>query len=258
MSDVRWIKIYTNMFDNRKIKQIEKLPEGNALLVIWLKLLALAGNVNDSGFVYFTKDIPYTDQMLSTEFNMPLSTIQLALNVFKQYEMIDITDDLLKISNWEKYQNVEGMEKIREQTRKRVASYRKKQKEIACNVTSNATVTQGNATDIDIDIEEDIDINNNIPSSKPKKVKHKHGEYQNVLLTDDEYNKLHQDYPNANELITYLDEYIEMKGYKAKSHNLAIRKWVVDAVARDNKKKPQQQVTSNPFLEILMEEKETK
>ena len=46
-----------------------------------------------------------------------------------------------------------------------------------------------------------------------------------------------------------------MKGYKAKSHNLAIRKWVVDAVARDNKKKSQQQVTSNPFLEILMEEK---
>lgn len=258
MSDVRWIKIYTNMFDNRKIKQIEKLPEGNALLVIWLKLLTLAGNVNDSGFVYFTKDIPYTDQMLATEFDMPLSTIQLALNVFKQYEMIDITDDLLKISNWEKYQNVEGMEKIREQTRKRVASYRKKQKEIACNVTSNATVTQGNAIDIEEDIDKDIDINNNIPSSKPKKVKHKHGEYQNVLLTDEEYNKLHQDYPNANELITYLDEYIEMKGYKAKSHNLAIRKWVVDAVARDNKKKPQQQVTSNPFLEILMEEKETK
>lgn len=261
MSDVRWIKIYTNMFDNRKIKQIEKLPEGNALLVIWLKLLTLAGNVNDSGFVYFTKDIPYTDQMLATEFDMPLSTIQLALNVFKQYEMIDITDDLLKISNWEKYQNVEGMEKIREQNRIRKQNQRLREKEakqIECHVTRHEEVTQSHATDIDIDIEEDIDINNNIPSSKPKKVKRKYGEYQNVLLTDEEYNKLHQDYPNANELITYLDEYIEMKGYKAKSHNLAIRKWVVDAVTRDNKKKPQQQVTSNPFLEILMEEKETK
>lgn len=261
MSDVRWIKIYTNMFDNRKIKQIEKLPEGNALLVTWLKLLTLAGNVNDSGFVYFTKDIPYTDQMLSTEFNMPLSTIQLALNVFKQYEMIDITDDLLKISNWEKYQNVEGMEKIREQNRIRKQNQRLREKEakqIECHVTRHDEVTQPN--DIDIDIEKDIknkniDINNNIHSSKSKKPKHKYGEYQNVLLTDEEYNKLHQDYPNANELITYLDEYIEMKGYKAKSHYLAIRKWVVDAVARDNKKKPQQQVTSNPFLEILMEEK---
>ena len=259
MSDVRWIKIYTNMFDNRKIKQIEKLPEGNALLVTWLKLLTLAGNVNDSGFVYFTKDIPYTDQMLSTEFNMPLSTIQLALNVFKQYEMIDITDDLLKISNWEKYQNVEGMEKIREQNRIRKQNQRLREKEakqIECHVTRHDEVTQSHATDIDI--EKDIknkNIDNNIHSSKSKKPKHKYGEYQNVLLTDEEYNKLHQDYPNANELITYLDEYIEMKGYKAKSHYLAIRKWVVDAVARDNKKKPQQQVTSNPFLEILMEEK---
>ena len=159
MSDVRWIKIYTNMFDNRKIKQIEKLPEGNALLVTWLKLLTLAGNVNDSGFVYFTKDIPYTDQMLSTEFNMPLSTIQLALNVFKQYEMIDITDDLLKISNWEKYQNVEGMEKIREQNRIRQKRWYDRQKEIECNVTPNVTVTQPN--DIDIDIEKDIDIDIN-------------------------------------------------------------------------------------------------
>lgn len=162
MSDVRWIKIYTNMFDNRKIKQIEKLPEGNALLVIWLKLLTLAGNVNDSGFVYFTKDIPYTDQMLATEFDMPLSTIQLALNVFKQYEMIDITDDLLKISNWEKYQNVEGMEKIREQNRIRQKRWYDRQKEIEYNVTPNVTVTQPN--DIDKDIDKDInkDIENKI------------------------------------------------------------------------------------------------
>ena len=164
MSDVRWIKIYTNMFDNRKIKQIEKLPKGNALLVTWLKLLTLAGNVNDSGFVYFTKDIPYTDQMLATEFDMPLSTIQLALNVFKQYEMIDITDDLLKISNWEKYQNVEGMEKIREQNRIRKQNQRLREKEakqIECHVTRHDEVTQSHATDIDIDIEKDIDIDIN-------------------------------------------------------------------------------------------------
>ena len=255
MSDVKWIKIYTNMFDNRKIKQIETLPEGDAILVIWLKLLTLAGNVNDSGLVYFTKDIPYTDQMLSAQFNKPLSTIQLALSVFIKYNMIEITDDILHISNWEEYQNIDGMEKIKEQTRLRVQKHRDKQKLIDCNATCNVTVTQCNA--IDIDIEEDIknkniDINN-IPSSKPKK--HKYGEYQNVLLTDEEYNKLHQDYPNASELITYLDEYIEMKGYKAKSHNLAIRKWVVDAVTRENKKKTQAQekVTSNPFVEILME-----
>lgn len=99
-----------------------------------------------------------------------------------------------------------------------------------------------------------VNVNVDIKEKNIKKEKHKHGEYQNVLLTDEEYDKLHKDYPNASELIRYLDEYIEMKGYKAKSHNLAIRKWVIDAVARENRNKPVQEETSNPFLKLLAEE----
>jgi hypothetical protein len=66
----------------------------------------------------------------------------------------------------------------------------------------------------------------------PRTEKHKHGEYQHVLLTDKEYEKLKNDYSNYEDLIKYLDEYIEMKGYKAKNHYLCIKKWVVDAVKR--------------------------
>ena len=143
MADVKWIKMSTSIFDNRKIRIIESLPEGNAVIVIWLKLLCLAGNINDCGMIYFTKEIPYTEQMLSTQFNTPLTTIQLAMKTFEQFGMIEIINDMLHISNWEKYQNVEGMDKIREQTRLRVAKHREKQKTLGCNVT----VTQGNATD---------------------------------------------------------------------------------------------------------------
>lgn len=149
MADVKWIKMNTNMFDNRKIRQIECLPEGYAIIVTWVKLLCLAGNINDSGFIYFTKEIPYTDQMLSTQFNIPLQIIQLSLNVFQQFDMVEIVDDVLHISNWEKYQNVEGMEKIREQTRQRVANYRERKR--LCNATCNATVTQCNETEEDIE-----------------------------------------------------------------------------------------------------------
>ena len=159
MADIKWIKITTDMFDNRKIRQIEALPDGDAIIVIWVKLIGLAGSINDGGYVYFTKEIPYTDQTLSTQFNRPLHTIQLALQTFKQFNMIEIVDDILKISNWEKYQNIDGMEKIKEQTRLRVQKHREKQKQIECNVTRNVTVTQHNA--IDIDIEEDIDKNKN-------------------------------------------------------------------------------------------------
>lgn len=67
--------------------------------------------------------------------------------------------------------------------------------------------------------------------------KHKYGEYKNVLLKDEELQKLKEEYQNWEELIKYLDEYIEMKGYKAKSHYLCIKKWVVDAVKRNQPKK---------------------
>ena len=161
MAEVKWIKIVTDIFNNKKIRIIESMPEGDAIIVIWFKLLMLAGNINEGGNVFFTRDIPYTDQMLSTLFNRPVTTVQLALKTFVEFNMIDIFDDIIHVSNWEKYQNVEGMEKIREQTRARVAKYREN-KRLQCNVTCNATVTDGNAIDIEEDKEKDI----NISSSK--------------------------------------------------------------------------------------------
>lgn len=88
-------------------------------------------------------------------------------------------------------------------------------------------------------------LDNNIPASEEKSStasvkanKHKYGEYKNVLLKDEELQKLQKEYQNWEELIKYLDEYIEMKGYKAKSHYLCIKKWVVDAVKKENLKNP--------------------
>ena len=74
-----------------------------------------------------------------------------------------------------------------------------------------------------------------------KETKNKYGEYKHVLLTQNEYSTLVSSYPNYNELIAYLDEYIEMKGYKAKSHYLCIKKWVVEAVEQKHKKQLQKQ-----------------
>jgi predicted phage replisome organizer/uncharacterized phage protein (TIGR02220 family) len=167
MGEVKWIKIVTDIFNNKKIRIIESMPEGDAIIVIWFKLLMLAGNINEGGNVFFTRDIPYTDQMLSTLFNRPVTTVQLALKTFVEFNMIDIFDDIIHVSNWEKYQNVEGMEKIREQTRARVAKHREN-KRLQCNVTCNATVTDSNAIDIDKDIDKEKDIN--ILSSKVEDV----------------------------------------------------------------------------------------
>lgn len=160
MAEVKWIKLFVDIWDNRKIKQLESLPSGDAVLVIWLKLLTLAGMVNDGGLVYVTHDIPYTDEMLATQFNRPLEVIKMALNVFERFGMIERFDDVLMVTNWEKYQSLEKMEVIRMQTRKRVAEYRERKK--IGNVTCNADVTLCNATDIEEDKEEDKRINNNM------------------------------------------------------------------------------------------------
>lgn len=72
--------------------------------------------------------------------------------------------------------------------------------------------------------------NENTVNDTAKASKRKYGEYKHVMLKDEELQALQKDYPNWQDLIKYLDEYIEMKGYTAKSHYLCIKKWVVDAV----------------------------
>lgn len=166
-SEVKWIKLHTDIFDNRKIRQLEKLPDGDSLIVIWLKLLVLAGNVNDSGTIYLTKDIPYTDQLLSIQFSRPLATVQFALDMFQKLGMIEIVDNLIYVSNWEKYQNTDELERIREQTKARVARYREKQKLLSgSNVTVTLPVTQCNGTDKEVEVDKEVDKENTTTSQK--------------------------------------------------------------------------------------------
>ena len=175
MADVKWIKLSTQIFDNRKIRQIESLPDGDAIIVIWVKLLCLAGTVNDGGMIYITKDIPYTDQMLSTQFNRPLATIKLALKTFESFGMIEMVDDFLHVSNWEKYQSIDRLSELKEYNRiaQQKSRLNKKQAAVKANVNDVSTnvndmsMTSQRCQCTDIDKEEDLrKRNNNIcPSS---------------------------------------------------------------------------------------------
>lgn len=151
MNEIKWIKIDVTLFDNRKIKAIRTLPEGDSIVVIWLQLLCLAGRVNDCGSVYITKEMPYTEQILANECGVPVSTIQLALKTFQSMGMVEIVEDIIYISNWEKYQAIEKMELIRQQNRDRQKKWYETHKKLP-NVILTDNLTQPNATDIDIDI----------------------------------------------------------------------------------------------------------
>ena len=166
MSEVKWIKITTNMFEDEKIDFIESLPEADAILIIWIKLLTLAGKCNAGGFIFLTEKIPYTPEMLSHTFRRPLNTVKLALKTLSELEMIKFDDDgYLKIANWEKHQNIEGLEKIREQNRIRKQRQRARQKALKEGKEDNSHVTSRDSHATDIDIEEDIDIDRDIDTT---------------------------------------------------------------------------------------------
>jgi len=152
MSDVKWIKITTSMFDDEKIRLIESMPDKDAILIIWIKLLVQAGKTNASGYIYLNENIPYTDEMLSTLFNRPLSTVRLAIKTFEKFGMIEIDSKGIQVTNWGKHQNIEGMDKIREQNRIRKQNQRDREKVLQLeDKNSHVTSRDSHATDIDID-----------------------------------------------------------------------------------------------------------
>lgn len=179
MAEIKWIKLSVNMFNDEKIKLIRKMPEGTNILLVWIYLLTLAGKTNASGYIFLAENIPYSDEMLASIMDMPLNVVRIALKTFSQFGMLETDENnLMFISNWEKHQNIDGMDKIREQTRQRVAKHRAKKKELedsikgelaSGNENGNVDVTLRNAIeedieedkDIDIDIDKDIEEENN-------------------------------------------------------------------------------------------------
>ncbi|MCT4406023.1 replication protein [Lactococcus cremoris] len=137
MVEISWIKLSVNIFDDEKMKLIDEMPENDAIFRIWVYLLSLAGKTNDSGLVYLSNHIPYTDEMISALCNRPVSTVRLALKTFRDFGLIEIyNDNLISISNWEKHQNIDGMDKIREQNRIRKQAQRERQALLSGHVTS--------------------------------------------------------------------------------------------------------------------------
>lgn len=177
---VEWIKLTVDMFDNRKIRHLRKLPEGNNIVLIWVMLLTMAGRCNANGMIFLTENIPYTIRMLADELDFEESTIRLALEALERFDMIVMDEDAFYIPGWGDHQNVDGMDRIREQNRIRQQRRRERQA-LSCKETeekeeenhsdtdscaekaqentldsyacyasrdSNVTVTESNATDI--------------------------------------------------------------------------------------------------------------
>ena len=201
MAEVKWIKIVTDVFDDEKILMIETMPEADTIIVIWFKLLCLAGKQNNSG-VFQMGQMPYTDEMFSTIFRRPLNTVRLALKTFEQFGMVEIINNTVTIPNWEKHQSLDAYELAKEKTRKRVAAHRERQKAIAGSVTGSVTddvtVTVCNATD---KIRKEEIREDEIRRDK-KCVRE---------TTHDIFHRILPDYIIPNDLVSKLEEWIAYK-----------------------------------------------
>lgn len=256
MADVKWIKLTTDMFDNRKIKHLRRLPDGNNIVLLWVMLLTMAGRCNAGGMIFLTENIPYTPKMLADELGFEESTVILGIEALEQLCMVVTNNGYFTIAGWEEYQNTDRLAELRAKDRERKRLKKAETKALTANSTEIPRTFHGNSADVpalDIDIEldkdkeEEKDLSNSTPTA-PKK--HKYGEHQNVLLTDEEYGKLQERFPTDYEAkINALSEGLALKGYKYKSHYLAILKWAKN----DEKKAPKQTASSNPFLDLLKE-----
>ena len=131
MAEVKWIKIVTDIFDDEKILIIESMPEADAMIVIWFKLLCLAGKQNNSGVFTINNRIAYTDEMFSAIFRRPVNTVRLALKTFENLGMVEIVNGTVTIPNWGKHQSLDRIAARNEYMRNYMREYREKQKQLS-------------------------------------------------------------------------------------------------------------------------------
>ena len=155
MAGVKWIKITIDMFDNRKIKHLRTLPDGNNLVLIWVMLLTMAGRCNANGMIFLTETFPYSTKMLADELDFEESTVKLALSVFEMLGMVTFNGDFISISGWEEYQNNERLSEIREYNRLAKRRSRERQKLLQDVNDMSMTCQSCQDTDIDIDIDKE-------------------------------------------------------------------------------------------------------
>ncbi len=254
-SDVKWIKLAVDMFEDEKIDFISSLPDADSILVVWVRILTMAGKCNAGGFIMLTENIPYTDDMLAHKFHKPINLVRLALQTFVRLGMIVEDDGKIGLVNWEKHQNADGLEKIREQTRIRGSNFRERQRVKAVlsappaptpapalpapDPSSNVTQTvENNVSITQPSISSSISPSSSSPPQekvkKTREERHICGSQKNVLLSDSQRSRLEEEFgvEFIAGLIEFYSSYKAEKDYKSKDDNLSIRRWVVDAYRR--------------------------
>jgi predicted phage replisome organizer len=114
MRERKYVKFRVDIYEDTKFKIIDMKPERDLIHYVWTRLVTLAGKVNLEGDLYMSKNLPYTIETLAIEFNRGTEQIKLALDVFIELEMIELTEEnVYRVKNFAKHQNIKVKEKIK-------------------------------------------------------------------------------------------------------------------------------------------------
>lgn len=238
---VSWIKITTSIFDDEKIKIIDSMPDHDAILVIWIKLLTLAGKCNARGCLLISDSLPYTDEMLSAVFSRPLNTVKMALGIFEQLGMI-CRSDAIQLVNWEKHQNEAALEIIRdnERDRKRIQRSRQRlqitdKKESPGNVPDKVPEMSHDVRILDIELDSDKDKRKREVFKQP---------------TSEEVKAYCQERNNRIDADHFIDYYAS-KGWmigknKMKDWRAAVRTWEKNDAGKQAPRQPERETVEEP------------
>lgn len=239
MAEVKWVKLTTDMFDNRKIRHLRRLPEGNNIVLIWVMLLTMAGRCNSGGMIFLTENIPYTPKMLADELGFEENTVILALQALEQLDMIVTDNGIFTIAGWEEYQNTDRLAEIREYNR--LAKQKSRAKQKLLKEVNDKSMTSQPCQDTEEEIEEEKEkeeeSHSSIPSArKEERLEHLYGPLgKGVVLLSQEQQEDLLDKLSIEEFDKYVSIVADMelsgKHYRKKTHYQAI----LDMVAKDRK-----------------------
>lgn len=260
-----WFKVSADVFDSEKIKILRADTKiGDSLALMWFFLLALARKKNDGGYVYATEGVAYTPKTLAAVGGFKPKIAETALEVFQQYNMIDIEENgYIYIVGWSEYQNAEELSKLKERERCKEAMRAKRQREKqskTCNndvtntyvtkcyedVTCNKSVTSQDVTRNNDVTNTDVTDKNKSKNKKENKSKSNNNNFssgcydKNAAVTCNSYENVTSDNNPVgfwNQNVTPITPYIaERLQAIAKEHGELIAMQAVTITAQQGKK----------------------
>lgn len=249
-----WLRLQKDFFKRHDIRIIESMPNGKDYILFYLKLLV--ESVSHEGNLRYSDTIPYSDEMLSTITSTNIDVVKAAMSAFIELEMIEILDDSTIYMN--AIEDMIGESKRDDHTRERDRIRQQKcraRKRLECDNSVTVTPMSHDSnmtchTELEKELEKELEIDNKKP------VRHKYGEYENVLLDDTQMDKLKNEFPSDyQQRIDNLSRYMKSTGKSYKDHLATIRNWARrDADKSETKSKTRHDYMRNDYDMAALEQ----